>query len=331
MTRPGRHRVAIHHIHPGVLLRPPRLRRLDHIAVPPGCARCPAGSRLGGRARLRRITLRHPVCGQRKLGDRLRDMRPAQLAQALAGTPHGPGLRSRRAGTGSPGAWPPVLAGAARQPRTTTSRWPIWSATSWPYWTAARSRAPTSWGPAWARWSPRNWPSGIPNGLTAWCWPASQPGWPYGYPMPRSSLQRLTAGGQLAGRGRAARPGGERAVTGDRAGHPELADRIARNQAARSIDQAAWQALARAGATYSGGARQSCILAPTLVACGDADSVIDPRNSKLLASRIPDARMVRFPSRTSSLLGSPGRFTQVVMSFLLRHDDIRTDAASDPA
>jgi 3-oxoadipate enol-lactonase len=147
------------------------------------------------------------------------------------------------------------------------------------------------------------------------------PGWPYGYPMPHSSLQRLSAAASLPVQA-AQRSLVQNALSpGTVAEHPGLVDRIARNQAAKAIDQAAWQALARAGATYSGGTRQSRIQAPTLVVCGDADAVVDPRNSKLLASRIPGARLVSFPELGHLFFWeSPDRFIQVVTSFLLGHD-----------
>jgi hypothetical protein len=39
--------------------------------------------------------------------------------------------------------------------------------------------------------------------------------------------------------------------------------------------------------TILAGTRQSLIRARTLILFGDADGVVDPRNSKLLSSRIP--------------------------------------------
>jgi pimeloyl-ACP methyl ester carboxylesterase len=35
-----------------------------------------------------------------------------------------------------------------------------------------------------------------------------------------------------------------------------------------------------------------CIAAPTLVVCGDYDRAVPPANSRLLAARIPNARLV---------------------------------------
>ncbi len=73
-----------------------------------------------------------------------------------------------------------------------------------------------------------------------------------------------------------------------------------------------------AGAAYFGGTRQTEIRAPTLIAYGDADAVVDPRNSKLLADRIPDSRVVVFPGLGHLFFWEdPAGFAQAVTSFLL--------------
>jgi 3-oxoadipate enol-lactonase len=147
------------------------------------------------------------------------------------------------------------------------------------------------------------------------------PGWPYGFPMPRQSLQRLREAVHLP-IDVAQRVLVENALApGTLAGHPELVERIIANQAGQQADPAAAQALARAGATYSGGTRQARIKARTLVISGDADAVVDPRNSELLASRIPDAQVTVFPGRGHLFFWEdPVRFSQVVISFLTTPD-----------
>jgi pimeloyl-ACP methyl ester carboxylesterase len=58
--------------------------------------------------------------------------------------------------------------------------------------------------------------------------------------------------------------------------------------------------------------------APTLILHGDADTVVDPRNGRLLAARIPDARLVTFPDLGHLLFWEdPDAFTDAVSSFLL--------------
>ena len=58
--------------------------------------------------------------------------------------------------------------------------------------------------------------------------------------------------------------------------------------------------------------------ARTLVMRGDADNVVDPRNARLLADRIPDARLVTFPGLGHLLFWEdPGGFADAASSFLL--------------
>jgi 3-oxoadipate enol-lactonase len=145
------------------------------------------------------------------------------------------------------------------------------------------------------------------------------PGWPYGYPMPRASVQQMTAAAGLPVEA-AQRSLVENALSPDTLKeHPGLVERIVRNQKkARSADPAAWKALANAGATYSGGTRQSLIRALTLIMYGDADAVVDPRNSKLLAGRIPSSQVVVFPGLGHLFFWEePARFAKAVTAFLL--------------
>jgi 3-oxoadipate enol-lactonase len=143
------------------------------------------------------------------------------------------------------------------------------------------------------------------------------PGWPYGYPMPRASVRRMTEAASLPVEV-AQRSLVENALAPDTLEtHPELVERIVRKQKAKSGDPASWKALANAGATYSGGTRQSLIQAPTLIMYGDADEVVDPRNSKLLASRIPSSQVVVFPGLGHLFFWEkPAQFAKAVTSFL---------------
>jgi pimeloyl-ACP methyl ester carboxylesterase len=76
---------------------------------------------------------------------------------------------------------------------------------------------------------------------------------------------------------------------------PELVGRLIELQGSRPADPGTLPAQAAAGARYAGRRRQTRILARTLVVHGAADTVVDPRNGKLLADRIPDARLVTLP------------------------------------
>jgi pimeloyl-ACP methyl ester carboxylesterase len=144
------------------------------------------------------------------------------------------------------------------------------------------------------------------------------PGWPYGYPMPRASVQQMTAAASLPVEA-AQRSLVENALSPDTLKtHPELVELIVRNQKAALGDPASWKALASAGATYSGGTRQSLIRALTLIMYGDADAVVDTRNSKLLSGRIPSSQVVVFPGLGHLFFWEePAQFAKAVTSFLL--------------
>jgi len=63
--------------------------------------------------------------------------------------------------------------------------------------------------------------------------------------------------------------------------------------------------------------------ARTLVLHGDADTVVDPRNARLLAERIPGARLVTFAGLGHLLFWEdPDGFADVVASFLLADTEI---------
>jgi pimeloyl-ACP methyl ester carboxylesterase len=71
-----------------------------------------------------------------------------------------------------------------------------------------------------------------------------------------------------------------------------IADEIYAYRVANPPDMAGWQAQVTAGTTFPG-VDVARITAPTLVVTGTVDNVIDPRNSELLATRIPNARLER--------------------------------------
>lgn len=70
-----------------------------------------------------------------------------------------------------------------------------------------------------------------------------------------------------------------------------LVDEITRLRLANPPDPAGWQAQAVAGATHDALDRLPDITVPTLLLHGSDDAVVDPRNSELLAERLPDARL----------------------------------------
>jgi len=99
---------------------------------------------------------------------------------------------------------------------------------------------------------------------------------------------------------------------------PGLADHLVELQRSRPTAPGAWRAQAAAGARYVGLLRQRRIRARTLVLQGAADTVVDPRNGRLLAGRIPGAQLVVFPDLGHPLFWQePDGFADVVTTFLL--------------
>ena len=147
---------------------------------------------------------------------------------------------------------------------------------------------------------------------------STTPGWPFAYPMPAVSVALIAATGRMT-REVALRRHTENALSARTVKHrPEVADRLVEVQSSRPADPRALPAQAAAGARYAGRLRQTRINARTLVVNGDADTVVDPRNGKLLADRIPGAQLMIFPELGHLLFWEdPDGFTDVVTSFLL--------------
>jgi 3-oxoadipate enol-lactonase len=98
---------------------------------------------------------------------------------------------------------------------------------------------------------------------------------------------------------------------------PELVEDVLAYRRAHPPDTAGWMAQAAAGATHDALDRVAEIRAPTLVVTGTADAVVDPRNSELLAERIPDARLERLDGSGHLLFWERAEeFAEVVRGFL---------------
>ena len=153
------------------------------------------------------------------------------------------------------------------------------------------------------------------DGLVLAC---TAPGWPFAYPMPPAALRLILVTvvirAEVARRRHTENALSARTVQD----HPELVDRLLELQDSQPADPRALAAQAVAGALYAGRLRQARIGARTLVLQGGADTVVDPRNGRLLADRIPDARLVTFPELGHLLFWEdPDGFTDAVTSFLL--------------
>ena len=100
---------------------------------------------------------------------------------------------------------------------------------------------------------------------------------------------------------------------------PDLAqiERILKHRISTAQAPAAWAAQAAAGAAFDVWERLAEIRARTLVLTGDQDGVVDPKNSELLAARIPDARLEVFAGGGHLFFWEqPTRFVGTVKEFL---------------
>lgn len=94
-----------------------------------------------------------------------------------------------------------------------------------------------------------------------------------------------------------------------------VADELYRRRLEHPPDPVGWQGQAAAGTTYPGPER--AIAAQTLILTGTADNVVDPRNSELLAERIPGARLERFDGAGHMFFWErPDAFVRIVAEFL---------------
>lgn len=161
--------------------------------------------------------------------------------------------------------------------------------------------------------------AGYPDRVDSLVLVSTSPGWPFAYPMPAASVALLAAS-RVMSPAEAARRHAENALSpGGAARDPGLVRRLVSLQRARPSPARAWLAQAAAGASYVGQGRQGRIRARTLVLHGTADTVVDPRNGRLLARRIPGARLVTFPGLGHLLCWQdPAGFTSVVSTFLRR-------------
>jgi 3-oxoadipate enol-lactonase len=152
------------------------------------------------------------------------------------------------------------------------------------------------------------------DGLVLAC---TTPGWPFAYPMPAVSMRLIAATGRMTAEAARRRHTENALAARTVRHHPELVNRLLELQGSRPADVLSAQAAA--GARYAGGLRQARIQARTLVLHGGADTVVDLRNGRLLAKRIPGARLVTFPELGHLLFWEdPDGFADAVTAFLVR-------------
>ena len=172
------------------------------------------------------------------------------------------------------------------------------------------------------------------DGLVLAC---TAPGWPFTYPMPAASMRLIAATTRMTAEA-ARRRHTENALSARTVrDHPELVNRLLELPGSGPADAGVLPAQAAAGARYAGGLRQKRIGARTLVLHGGADTVVDPRNGRLLADRIPEGRLVTFPELGHLLFWEdPDGFADAVTEFLLareqapKHPRLRTPSVPWP-
>jgi pimeloyl-ACP methyl ester carboxylesterase len=95
----------------------------------------------------------------------------------------------------------------------------------------------------------------------------------------------------------------------------ELVQEIFERRAANPLDPAGWQAQAAAGLGFAG--VDGAITAPTLLVTGTEDNVVDPRNSDVLAERIPGAELERIEGAGHLFFWEqPDAFVRILEGFL---------------
>jgi 3-oxoadipate enol-lactonase len=143
------------------------------------------------------------------------------------------------------------------------------------------------------------------------------PGWPFAYPMPAETMALLSATGRMPAE-EALRRHVENSLAPDTVqNRPDLVERLVAHQRDRRGGAGGWYAQLAAGARF-GDLRQGSITAPTLVMHGTDDRVVDPRNARLLADRIPHARLMMLPGLGHLFFWeAPDAFVDAVTRFAL--------------
>jgi pimeloyl-ACP methyl ester carboxylesterase len=160
------------------------------------------------------------------------------------------------------------------------------------------------------------------DGLVLAC---TTPGWPFAYPMPASSLRLIAATARLPAEAAWRRHMENALSTRTVQDQPVFVERLLERPGAGPANPDTLSAQAAAGARYAGRLRQAGIRARTLVLHGGADTVVDPRNGRLLAGRIPGAQLRIFPELGHLFFWEePDGFAAAVTSFLLDRPEVTT-------
>jgi pimeloyl-ACP methyl ester carboxylesterase len=143
------------------------------------------------------------------------------------------------------------------------------------------------------------------------------PGGTYAFPYPERTLRAFAEFASLPLED-ALRRFVENALADETvATRPELVEEIYAYRLAHRPLPEAWQAQGAASLRFDSWHRLPEIRVPTLVLTGTADNVVDYRNSKLIAERIPGARLEHFDGLGHLFFWEePERFARTVSEFL---------------
>jgi pimeloyl-ACP methyl ester carboxylesterase len=131
-------------------------------------------------------------------------------------------------------------------------------------------------------------------------------------PMPDVTVRLFTEAATLAPEV-ALRRFVENALAADAAA--DLIQELFELRVANPPDPLGWQAQAAAGLGFAG--VDGAIAAPTLIVTGTEDNVVDPRNSDVLAERIPGAEVHRIENAGHLFFWEqPNEFVRIVSEFL---------------
>lgn len=140
----------------------------------------------------------------------------------------------------------------------------------------------------------------------------THPGVPHGYPMPAQTVRLFEEAGSLAPDVALRRFVDNALGLDPPAG---VADELYRRRLESPLDPNGWQAQAAAGVGFLG--VEQPIEQETLILTGTADNVVDPRNSDVLAERIPGARVEKLEGLGHLFFWEDApRFVRIVEEFL---------------
>lgn len=141
----------------------------------------------------------------------------------------------------------------------------------------------------------------------------THPGVPHGQPMPAVTVRLFQEAATLEPE-EALRRFVANALGPNAPG--SLVNELTARRLANPQDPAGWQAQAAAGTTFLG--VDGSLDKPTLLVTGTEDNVVDPRNSDVLAERIPGARVERLEGLGHLFFWEePDRFVRIVEEFLV--------------